>query len=77
MEHVPAHVRSLFWEGLAEQPDPDAHADYIAIRVLEAGEEPAVRWLIDRYGIARLRAIADSGRLRPRQREFWQSVLAA
>lgn len=31
MAELPAHVRELFWEGLAEEPDPERHADYIAI----------------------------------------------
>ncbi len=76
VKRLPPDVRELFWEGLAEEPDPEAHADYIAIRVLEVGNERAVRWLLGRYGRDRLRAVVESGRLRPRQAEFWRAALA-
>lgn len=75
MPALPPHVRELFWEGLAEEPDPELHADYIALRVLERGDEPAVRWLLDRYGLERVRRAAESDRLRRRHREFWCRVL--
>jgi len=76
MERLPPFVRELFWEGLAEAPDPARHADYIAIRVLETGGEPAVRRLLERYGRERLRALVASGRLRGDQARFWDTVLA-
>ena len=72
---LPAHVRALFWEGLAEEPDPERHGEYIAIRVLEAGYEDDVRWLFEQYGRSSVRAIVDSGRLRARPAEFWRHVL--
>lgn len=75
MEQLPESVRELFWEGLDEDLDPDLHAEYIAIRVLERGDEPAVRWLLQRYGRDRVAAVIESGRLRPRQAEFWRRVL--
>lgn len=75
METLPAYVRALFWEGLAEEPDPARHADYIAIRVLEAGDERAYGWLLSRYGLDRLREVAESGRLRPAHTRFWGAVL--
>lgn len=73
---LPAHVRALFWEGLAEEPDPERHGDYIAIRVLEAGYEDDVRWLFERYGRKRVREVVESGRLRRRPAEFWRRVLS-
>lgn len=75
MTRLPAHVRELFWEGLAEEPDPERHADYIAIRVLESGGEPQVRWLLERYGPERIRRVACSGRLRAHHGRFWACVL--
>ena len=42
MEQVPAFVRELFWEELREEPDPDRHPDYIAIRILESDQSGAV-----------------------------------
>ena len=75
MERLPPCVRELFWEGLAEEPDPARHADYIAVRVLESGGEPAVRWLLERYGRERLRAVVESGRLRADHARFWDAVL--
>lgn len=76
MGRLPEHVRALFWEGLAEEPDPDRHAEYVAIRVLERGGEPEVRWLLARFGRDWVRRVAQSGRLKARQAEFWNRVLA-
>ena len=75
MERLPSFVRELFWEDLQQAPDPERHADYIGVRVLEAGDERAVRWLLDRYGRERLHSLATSGRLRPSQERFWREVL--
>lgn len=75
MERLPSHVRELFWEGLREEPDPERHADYIAIRILESGDERSYRWLEQRYGKERIRSVVASGRLRPRHERFWRSVL--
>lgn len=75
MTQLPAHVRELFWEGLAEEPDSERHDDYIAIRVLESGGEREVRWLLDRYGHERVLGLACSGRLRAHHGDFWARVL--
>jgi len=65
MEQLPAYVHELFWEEMHEDPDPDRHPDYIAIRVLESGGELAYRWLVERMGRERIRDVIGSGRLRP------------
>jgi hypothetical protein len=75
VEQVPAYVRELFWEDLREEPDPDRHADYIAIRVLEHGDEAAYRWLVGRLGRASVGRTVASGRLRPQHARFWRRVL--
>lgn len=74
-EALPPGVRTLFWEGLAEEPSIDRHGDYVAIRVLERGDEPAVRWLLDRIDSQHLLTIVRSGRLRPAHERFWRAVL--
>ena len=73
----PSYVRELFWEGHREEPepDPDRHADYIAIRVLERGDEQAYRWLVRRIGRRRIRDVIVSGRLRAQDERFWRDVL--
>jgi len=75
VERVPAYMSELFWEELREDPDPDRHADYIAIRVLESGGELAYRWLVERVGQSRVREVVRSGRLRPHHERFWRDVL--
>lgn len=74
-DELPSYVRELFWEGLRTDPDPARHADYIAIRVLERGDERAFRWLVDRLGLERIRDVVNSGRLRPHHDRFWREVL--
>jgi hypothetical protein len=77
MEQLPAYVRELCWEELREEPDPHRHSDYIAIRVLESGGEPAYRWLVERMGQEKIRDVIGSGRLRPHHERFWRDVLDA
>lgn len=74
-DQLPAYVRELFWEGLREDPDPDRHANYIAIRVLERGDERAYRWLVERLGLETIRGVVASGRLRPHHERFWREML--
>jgi hypothetical protein len=75
VEQLPPNVRELFWEGLREEPDPDRHGEYMAIRVLESGDEPAYRWLVERMGQEKIRGVIESGRLRPHHERFWRDVL--
>lgn len=74
-EPLPPAVRDLFWEGLAEEPDVERHADYVAVRVLERGDEAAVRWLLGRLGSERVLSVVRSGRVRPAHERFWRAVL--
>ena len=73
VEQLPSYVRELFWEGLRDDPDPACHADYIAIRVLELGDEPAYRWLVERFGQEKVRDVVASGR--PHHERFWRDVM--
>jgi hypothetical protein len=75
VEQVPTNVRELFWEELREDPDPERHGEYIAIRVLESGGEREYRWLVERLGRGKIREVVDSGRLRPQHERFWRDVL--
>lgn len=72
---LPPDVRALFWEQLAEEPSLDRHGDYVAIRVLERGDEAAVSWLLDRLGSERVLAVVRSGRVRSSHARFWRTVL--
>src|SRR5713226_2684702 len=43
---IPQHFRSLFWDTNLENFDPTAYPVYTIERVLEHGDEEAVRWLL-------------------------------
>jgi hypothetical protein len=76
MERLPSFVRELFWEGLAEDPDPNATPTTSRSVCSRPEASPAVRWLLERYGHERLSAGVASGRLRGDHVRFWDTVLA-
>jgi hypothetical protein len=75
---LPAAAARLFPHH-PEPPDPARHADFVIERLLDEGDSADLRWLVGRYGEARLRrwAAAHGGRrLTKRSRALWSLLLA-
>ncbi len=74
---LPAALAPFFWEYRLEAVDLDRHAVTVIERLLEYGDDAAIRWLRAAYPADRIRAVvAMSRRLSPKTRAFWQTVLA-
>lgn len=73
-------LRWLFWDLDFDAVDPEAHADAVLARVLEAGRLDDVRLVIDLYGLERiLRFFREVGHpnISERTRQFWRAFFHA
>lgn len=70
---LPAELRALFWDADTGAVDLEAHARYVIERVLDHGDEAAVRWLLRHYPAETVQAVvARSRSLSPKTRGFWR-----
>jgi hypothetical protein len=70
---VPMELRRFFWDVDPAGLDPSRHKAYIIERILEFGDEKAVRWLFEAYTRDDVAAILGSSRsLSMKSRNFWR-----
>jgi hypothetical protein len=70
---IPEHVLKLFWDTDKSGIDIDKHARYVICRVLDFGDTPEVRWLLDTYGEdAVQRVVASNPPLHPKTANYWR-----
>ena len=70
---VPAELGRFFWDVDPAGLDPLRHKSFIIERILEFGDEKAVRWLFDAFSRDDIAAILESSRsLSMKSRNFWQ-----
>ena len=77
-EHLPEHLRPLFWDYDFDRLVWPASRDLVIARILQNGGDDAVRWLRDNLGDAELSGWIRQSRgqgLDPRRLRFWQLVL--
>lgn len=58
---LPVDLHWLFWELDRESLDQRLHSRQIIARVLERGRMSDVRWLVQTYGLAEIRAFFHAG----------------
>jgi hypothetical protein len=65
----------LFWDVNVDNFDPRAYPDYTIARVLELGDEHAVKWMKETFSEAEIkRVIATEHRLSKKSANFWALV---
>jgi len=74
---VSSEIRRFFWDVDPAGLDPKRHKAYIIERLLEFGDEKAVRWLFEQYPRDDVAAVLESSRsLSNKSRNFWRLRLA-
>ena len=69
---IPQNLRSLFWDVNLHSFNPASYPDYTIARVLEYGDEEAVRWLRETFTKEAIKqVISNERRLSPRSANFW------
>ena len=73
---LPAPFRRLFWDIDTETFEPTAFPQYTIERILELGDEQAVRWLWSLFTAETIAtALRNSRQLSPRSANFWALML--
>ncbi len=73
---IPEHVLRLFWDADKSDIDTGKHSRYIICRVLDFGDTPEVRWLLDTYGEEAVRrVVASNPPLHPKTANYWRKRL--
>ncbi len=69
---IPQHLYPLFWDVNLDNFQPAAYPDYTIARVLELGDENAVKWMKETFQEADIkRIIATERRLSRKSANFW------
>lgn len=72
---IPSYLHNLFWDVDLDTFRPEAYPDYTIFRVLELGDEPAVRWLRQTFSDGEIRRVLSTEqRLSEKSANFWALV---
>ncbi len=73
---LPAPIKPHFWDVDPDTVDPSAHAVFVIERILESGDEDAIRWLFATYSREHVVEVLQTTRqLSRRSAGFWANVL--
>lgn len=72
---IPQHLHSLFWDVNVAGFNPANYPDYTLARILELGDEQAVKWMKETFSEADIkRVIATERRLSRKSANFWALI---
>ena len=76
MPDLPEFLRPLFWEVDFDRLSGAGREHYVLERVLEYGDDQAIRWLLGRFSREEIGEVVRSSRaLSPNTGHFWALVL--
>ena len=74
--HIPQELERFFWNVDLKQLDTERNQRFVIERILEKGDDEAVRWLRAQYPEGALRGVvSESRRLSPKSRNYWGLTL--
>ncbi|MFN3421109.1 MAG: DUF6922 domain-containing protein [Armatimonadota bacterium] len=76
MSKLPAELRQYFWDTEPEKLNLRRHSKFIIERILEFGDEFAIRWLRQTFGDEAIKeVVCQSRRISKRTANFWRLIL--
>lgn len=73
---IPSNLRKYFWDTDFIKLDKNSHSQFIIERILEYGDERAVRWLLKNFRKAELRKTLEKKRnISPLSANYWSLIL--
>lgn len=76
MVKAPAFLRKYFWDIDFAKLDPKKHSTYVIERLLEFGDEKAVRWVLKEYSRDAVKSVVCHSRaISKKTANFWSLVL--
>ncbi len=71
---IPKHLHPLFWDVRLDDFNPGGYPEYTIGRILELGDEDAVKWMRETFPEAVIRrVIATDGSLSRKSATYWAS----
>ncbi len=68
--------RDLFWDTEPDRLDFQKNKDYIVARVLELGDDRAVRWLFSKYSRSEIKEVlAGDPKISRKSSRYWSLIL--
>ena len=72
---IPRYLHTLFWDTNLENFKPEEHPDYTIFRVLEHGNDEAMKWLRESFSEVEIsRVLRTERRLSEKSATFWALV---
>lgn len=72
---IPDYLHALFWDVNLDSFNPVSHPEYTIARVLELGDEEAVRWMEETFSREQIAAVLrNDRRLSRKSANFWALV---
>ena len=70
---LPQNLAKFFWDAPLRTIDPAVNKTYVMSRLLELGDDAAVRWMEQTYPAGELRQTINTSRsLSPKSRNYWK-----
>ena len=75
MKTLPQFLKKYFWDVDFSKLDKEIYGSFIIERILEEGDEKAVRWMRDNFDIAQIKNVLfNSKNLSPKSANYWQLI---
>lgn len=76
MKKLPAFLKQYFWDVDFKNIDPEESAQYVIARLIDRGNDKAIRWLFKNYPKDLIKEVVTTRRgFSPRTANFWALVL--
>ena len=70
---LPISLKRIFWDTDLANIDREANKSYVLSRILELGDEAAVKWLEHSYSLSDIiNSVKTSRSLSPKSRQYWK-----
>ena len=75
MKTLPQFLKKYFWDVDFSKLDKKIYGSFIIDRILEEGDEKAVRWMRDNFDITQIKNVLfNSKNLSPKSANYWQLI---
>ncbi|MDD5147517.1 MAG: hypothetical protein PHV63_03175 [Candidatus Daviesbacteria bacterium] len=76
MKKLPGFLKKYFWDVKFDSIDPKKSAQYVITRLIDCGNDKAIRWLFENFPKDLIKEVVTTRRgLSPRTANFWALVL--
>ena len=75
MKTLPQFLKKYFWDVDFSKLDKEIYGSFIVERILEEGDEKAVKWMRDNFDITQIKNVLfNSKNLSPKSANYWQLI---